>query len=121
MTIQLELIQQKKILMNDILNQLSSWDQSTDEALRILTENNQTIELMRKVDTQLTEVERIGYNETHKEAWKKIIQMQEELNIFIRSEKNKTEEQLIQMGNKEKIVSNYIDIQKESGFIGKNY
>lgn len=121
MTSQLELIQQKEILMNDLLNQLASWDQSTDEALRILIENNETIELMRKIDGQLTEDECIGYNETHRESWKKIIDMQEVLSQFVRAEKDKIEEQLVQMGNKKKIVSNYIDIQKESGFIRKNY
>lgn len=121
MTGQLELIQQKETLMNEIANKLSSWDQSTDEALQILTENNEAIELMRTIDTQLTEAERLSYNETHKEVWKKIVDMQEVLNQFIRSERDKTEEQLVQMGKKEKIVSNYIDIQKESGFIRRNY
>ena len=121
MTSQQELSQQKEIFMSDIVSQLSNWDQTTDEALRILAENNETFELMRTIDGQLTEAERVSYNETHKEVWKKIIQMQEELNGFIRSEKDKTEEQLIQMGNKEKIVSNYINIQKESGFIRRNY
>lgn len=121
MTNHQELIQQKESLMNELLNQLSNWDNSTDEALRILIENNETIELMRTVDTQLTAADRISYNELHEKKWKKIIQMQEELTLFIRSEKDKTEEQLVQMGNKEKIVSNYIDIQKESGFIRRNY
>lgn len=121
MTSQQELIQEKQILMNQLLNQLLNWDQSTEEALRILRENNETIELMCTVDVQLTEAERLSYNETHQEVWRKIIEMQKILNQFIQTEKNKTKEQLVQIGNKEKIVSNYIDIQKETGFIKRNY
>lgn len=121
MTNQQKLIQQKEKLMSDIEKQLASWDQSVNEALRILTENNEKFELLRTIDSQLTEAERVSYNKKHKEVWNNIIQMQEKLNNFIRLEKDKTEKQLVQMGKKEKIVSNYIDIQKESGFIKRNY
>lgn len=121
MTSQQELIQEKEILMSQVLNQLMNWDQSLDEALRILTENNESIEHMRTLDMQLTEIERLSYNETHQEIWKEIIKIQKILNKFIQKQKDKTKEQLVQMGKKEKIVSNYIDIQKETGFIKRNY
>lgn len=121
MTSQVELIQQKEILMNDMLNQLSHWDESTEEALRILAENDEAIKLMREIDQKLTMNEQVAYNEKQQVVWEEIIQKQEDLLEFIKEEKKRTAEQLVQMGNKEKIVSNYIGLQKESAIIGKNY
>ena len=121
MTSQIELVQQKERLMNDMLNQLSHWDESTEETLRILAENDEAIELMREIDQKLTKDERIAYNEKQRVVWEEIINKQDDLLEFVKEEKKKTAEQLVQMGNKEKVVSNYIGLQNESAIIGKNY
>lgn len=118
---QTEFIQEKEQLMNEMLNQLSSWNQGSEEAFQILATNDEAIERMRVIDKQLTNDQLTAYNEKHQDVWATIIQKQKTLNEWIRSERQKTSEQLTQMGKKEKVVSSYIGLQKKSIFIEKNY
>lgn len=121
MTQQVNYIAKKKQLMDRMLEELSEWNQSADHAIQILAANNKRIEQMRKIDQQLTVTEQINYNQQQHEVWEQIIHTQEELIQFLQTEKDKTADQLVQMGKKDKVVASYINIQNESAFIGKNY
>lgn len=115
------LILQKKGLMEEIVKNLSKWDKSPEQAMNILLKNKETIDAMQVIDQKLTEEELASYNREHHGQWQEIISKQEELNQLIIEEKNMIEKQLIQMGRKDKVVSNYINLQKESAFIEKEY
>lgn len=62
-----------------------------------------------------------AHNKRQQEKWEQIIRKQEEILAFLDSEREMKKEQLIQLGSKEKVVSNYINLQNESAFVRKNY
>lgn len=121
MSQQVKYLEEKEQLMQAMLQDLSAWDQSAEEAIAILAANNETVEQMRVIDQQLTATEQIAYTKQHHLIWEQIIQKQEMLIRFLQTEKDKTAEQLVQIGQKEKVVASYINLQNNSAFIGKNY
>lgn len=115
------LILEKESLMTELLVNLSQWDESMDEAVKIMNKNNQLIQAMQEMDKELTKEILDEYNKKHKGTWQEIISEQEKLNKVIRAQKYKVEEQLIQLGKKDKVISNYISLQENSVFIEENY
>lgn len=116
-----DLTEEKNQLMDEMLDYLSSWDESVEEALQIVEKNRLFIESMQNLDKLLTNEELKRYNQAHQEKWEELIKKQKELRTAIFSRKDILEKQLVQMGRKDKIVSNYIRLQKESVFIEKDY
>lgn len=114
-------MEEKNRLMDEMLDYLSSWDESVEEALQIVEKNRLFIESMKNLDKLLTDEELKRYNQTHQEKWEEIIEKQKELRTVIFSRKDILEKKLVQMGKKDKIVSNYISLQKDTAFIEKDY
>lgn len=122
MTSKTEFELKRKELMYEILSELSTWKENgIEEVQKILSTNDKKIREMQEIDKDLTKEQLIAYNVKNQALWTEIIQKQETLNQWIRLERQKTSEQLAQTGNKEKVVSSYIGLQKDSGLIGKNY
>lgn len=115
------LILEKDRIVNELHQRLVNWDESPVEALEILEINNEAIESMQKIDDELTKDALNEYNKKNMKTWEEIIAKQKELAQSIRTEKDKVEEQLVQMGKKDKVVSNYISLQNKSAFIEENY
>lgn len=121
MTSQEEFIRAKDLLVNEMQERLIHWDQSQTEAIDILEKNNVSIEAMQKIDEELTKDALNEYNEKHLEIWQEIIAKQKELIASVQAKKDQVEEQLVQMGQKDKVVSSYISLQNNSAFVEKDY
>lgn len=116
-----ELFFQKEEYMNVMLERLSNWDKSTDQSIQVLEENMQTIEAMQEIDRDLTIEQLNEYNKLHAGTWQEIIVKQKEVVESVLVQKDKVEDQLVQMGQKDKVVSSYISLQKDSAFVKKDY
>lgn len=121
MSSQEEYILAKDRLVNEMQERLVNWDQSQTEAIDILEKNNVSVEAMQKIDDELTMDALNEYNEKHLNMWQEIVAKQKELNQSVQAKKDKIEEQLVQMGQKDKVISNYINLQNNSAFVEKDY
>lgn len=114
-------INKKEHLILEILNQLLNWDHSLEHALVILKENDGRYSNLKAIDVAISEEEASKFNESYKDTWLKIINMQKELMDLVQKEQNQIQEQLTQIDNKEKVVSNYMSLSKKSIFVEKDY
>lgn len=116
-----ELLNQKENLILEIINLLINWDNSVDGAINILEGNDQRFHQMKKIDTKIPEAKLLAFNERYKEHWLRILNLQQELMKTIEKEQLHTQEQLAQIDNKQKVVSNYMSLKNKSIFIEKDY
>lgn len=116
-----DLLKEKEQLVDEILENLSNWNKNSDEAITILKKNNKIIAFMQKIDENLSVHEKDIQKHQQQKKMTKIIEKQKEMIAFLSTEKEIKREQLIQISSKEKVVSNYINLQKKSAFVKKNY
>lgn len=116
-----EYLKQKENVILDITNQLISWDNSVEHALQILEENDHKFSQLRELDQNVSEDELRVFNEDYRNHWQKMINMQQELMQFIQKSQVENQQQLAQIDNKNKVVSNYMAIKNKSIFIEKDY
>lgn len=116
-----ELLNQKENLILEITNRLINWDNSVDDAISILEGNDRRFHQMKKLDLKIPDDQLMSFNERYKEHWLRILNLQQELMKKIEEEKIYTQEQLSQIDNKQKVVSNYIALKNKSIFIEKDY
>lgn len=116
-----KLILAKDQLMNEMQDRLINWDKSHDAAIDILEKNNLSVIAMQEVDQDLTTEQLNEYNAKRLAMWQEIIAKQKELIEAVQAKKDQVEEQLVQMGQKDKVVSSYISLQNNSAFVEKDY
>lgn len=115
------LVRKKESLMRRLSECLANWEDHGNDAFEVLEENNRIIQSMQEIDQQLTTEQLNEYNEIHAETWQAIITIQRKLVESVLTQKEKVQEQLVQIGQKDKIISNYISLQKNSVFVEKDY
>lgn len=116
-----KLLIQKENLILDITNHLISWDGSSEHAATILSDNDKKFQQLIELDAQLTDDEITEFNEKYRNHWQKMVVTQQELMQEIDSSKVINQQQLSQIDNKQKIVTNYMSIKNKSIFIEKDY
>lgn len=116
-----KLLNQKENLILEITNQLMTWDDTADHAMYLLAENDQNFTQMKEIDDGIPEEQLISFNEKYKEHWLRIINMQQALMKTVEDEKTHTQEQLAQINQKQKVVSNYMSVKNKSIFVEKDY
>lgn len=116
-----EQLNKKEHLILEITNQLINWDQSLNHAVEILTKNDERFKKLKALDQVISDEELIEFNEKYKDNWLKIFNMQQELMDLVQKEQNQIQEQLVQIDNKKKVVSNYMSLTNKSIFIEKDY
>ncbi len=116
-----KLLNQKELLILEITNQLINWDRTVDRAVTILEENDQRFNQLRELDQHISDEELDEFNKKYKNNWLNILNMQQELLKAIQSEQAQTQQQLSQIDQKQKVVSNYMALKKNSIFIEKDY
>ena len=116
-----ELLKEKESLLLEITNHLISWDRSTDLALLILSENDEKFKRLNQLDEQIPVDDLRTFNEKYRNHWQKLINTQQELTQAVQIGQDENQEQLSQIDNKEKIVSNYMTVKNKSIFIEKDY
>lgn len=116
-----KLLNKKENLILEITNQLINWDDSVDHAISILQENDQRFLQMKNIDSDIPNGLLINFNEKYKGHWLRILNLQQTLLKKIEEEQVYTKEQLAQIDNKQKVVSNYMALKNQSIFIEKDY
>ena len=116
-----KLLNQKENLILEIINQLMTWDDTVDHAMHLLAENDQNFNQLKEIDAGISEEELITFNGKYKEHWLRIINLQQELMKTVEDEKTHTQEQLAQIDQKQKVVSNYMTVKNKSIFVEKDY
>lgn len=114
-------LRRKKDLMLEIASTLDNWNESVEDALKILEENNKRFKKLAEIDIKLSDDELETFNKESKKDWKVILKKQKELTMCIREEHKKVQEQLSQVSNKQKIVTNYISLKEKSIFVEEDY
>lgn len=116
-----ELIAQKKNFLKTIHDNLELWDGSLENATYILEKNEEKYEKLREIDHRLP---REILEETQKEwqpQFHEMVKKQNKLMAVMTQEREYLKKQLAQLGKKNKVVSNYIAMQKKSLFVEKDY
>lgn len=113
--------EQKAVLLQVIQNNLESWDKTAEDAVRIFEANQLEFEKLQELEIELLEDEAVELNSQFKNQLEAILTKQQELLQVVAEEKKHIQNQLSQLGQKNKVVSNYIAMQNKSLFIEKNY
>lgn len=116
-----KLYREKESLMREMLECLSKWDDPKDEVIEILERNKQLIQSMQKIDQQLTIEQLSEYNRRHGITWQEIIIKQQKLVNSVLAQKEEVQNHLVQIGQKDKVITNYIDFQSNAVFVEKDY
>lgn len=116
-----KLLTQKENLILEITNQLMTWDATADHGIHLLAENDRKFNQMKEIDVGIPEEQLIAFNEKYKEHWLRIINLQQELMKTVEEEKTHAQEQLAQIDQKQKVVSNYMTVKNKSIFLEKDY
>lgn len=112
---------QKENLILDITNHLISWDNTEEHALQILDDNDEKFKSLRALDAQVSEEDLKAFNEKYSNHWQKLINIQQGLMQAIAKSQTENQDQLAQLDNKSKVVSNYMAVKNKSIFIEKDY
>lgn len=114
-------LNKKRLLIGDIAEQLESWDFTVEHAITILETNNETFQQMIVIDQKIPAGTLELLNAEINEQWVRLLHTHQKLVQTIQEEKTEIQKQLVQISNKEKVVSNYISLQNKSIFIEKDY
>ena len=114
-----ELLEQRSKSVDNILNNLKSWDGELDSGLEIIGLNQEEID---KIDTLNLQLSRFPHaqNEEYIETIKEIIKEQKKFQDTIKKQKEFLIESMQQLNKKDKVIKNYIHTSKNSLFIDKD-
>lgn len=116
-----EQLNKKEHLILEITNQLINWDNSLNHAVEILKKNDERFNQLTALDEVISDEHLAEFNEKYKDNWMNIFNMQQELMNLVQKEQNQIQEQLVQIDNKKKVVSNYMSLSNKSIFVEKDY
>lgn len=114
-----ELLEQRNKSVDNILNNLKSWDGELDSGLEIISLNQEEI---NKIDTLNLQLSRFpdAQKEEYIEKIKEIIEEQKKLQASIKDQQKSLIESMQQLNKKDKVIKNYISTSKKPLFIDKD-
>jgi len=116
-----QLLNEKKDLMTRISKALKQWDRTIEQAIIIFKENNLRFEEMKIIDQKIPKKTLKQFNEEHSKRWLHLISENQKMIQYIKREQAQIQNHLVQIDNKEKVVSSYMSLQNKSLFIEKDY
>lgn len=116
-----EFLEKKQTILNQIHDNLKSWNDSYKGAQAILEENEGHFQVLRSLDEQLAEAEARRLNVRFEGQWCELLEMQREVLACVQEERQEIQGNVNQVSNKEKIVSNYIALQEKSIFVERDF
>ncbi|WP_051912682.1 hypothetical protein [Carnobacterium funditum] len=119
MTTSKEWSQLRSDLLEKIWQSVTSWDGTTEEALKITEKNQENLSQWQKVTKQVANEEHLPYTETEKEKQVDILSCQQNILAAITSERSLVMSQMKQINQKNKVRDNYVSVQREPLFIDK--
>ncbi|WFA07905.1 hypothetical protein [Tissierella sp. Yu-01] len=114
-----ELLEQRNKSVDNILNNLTTWDGELDSGLEIIKINQEEID---KIDTLNLQLSRFpdAQNEEYIEKIKEIMDQQKKLQESIKEMRQSLLENMQQLSKKNKVIKNYISKNKNPLFIDKD-
>lgn len=104
-----EMVDNKKIHLQEMLDRLVNWDQSAYSAQEILDDNQETIHNIISIDKELPEEVLSDFAETNRWLIEQVASVQQRLIGILKKESKKVEDQMKQVNQKNKVVSHYMD------------
>jgi len=112
---------EKLNVFHTIQETLENWDGSLEQAVEVLKKNEQHFKKMQALDNQLSAEEQKAFQTQHRTELQEMVEKQQQLMAVIQEEQTHLKKQLGQLGKKNKVVSNYMAIQKKSLFVEKDF
>ena len=114
-----KLLEQRNKSVDNILNNLTTWDGELDSGLEIIKINQDEID---KIDTLNLQLSRFpdAQNEEYIEKIKEIMDHQKKLQVSIKEMRQSLLENMQQLSKKNKVIKNYISKNKNPLFIDKD-
>lgn len=106
-------------VLENIKSLLDSWNGSAEEAVTLISENEQNMYQLKKIEQQLSEDEAFQYTSVEKQLLTVIIPKQQQMIATIRGEKISLMNKMKQINQKNKVRDNYVSIQRASVFVDK--
>ena len=98
---------------------LDSWSGSAVEAIKIIAENQQNLDLLKAIEEKLTEEAASQYTPIEKQLLTAIIPQQQKLMTSIRREKTSLMNKMKQINKKNQIRDNYVSVKRAPVFVDK--
>ena len=114
-----ELLEQRNKSVDNILNNLKSWDGELDTSLETLETNQEEIDKIDILNLQLSRFPD-AQKEEYIEKIKEIIEEQKKLQASIKDQQKSLIESMQQLNKKDKVIKNYISTSKKPLFIDKD-
>ncbi|MDD2208867.1 MAG: hypothetical protein PHU45_05940 [Bacilli bacterium] len=114
-----ELLEQRNKSVDNILNNLKSWDGELDTGLETLKTNQEEIDKIDILNLQLSRFPD-AQKEEYIEKIKEIIEEQKKLQASIKDQQKSLIESMQQLNKKDKVIKNYISTSKKPLFIDKD-
>ena len=114
-----ELLEQRNKSLDNILNNLKSWDGELDTGLETLKTNQEEIDKIDILNLQLSRFPD-AQKEEYIEKIKEIIEEQKKLQASIKDQQKSLIESMQQLNKKDKVIKNYISTSKKPLFIDKD-
>lgn len=98
---------------------LDSWSGSAVEAMEIITENQQNMDLLKAIEEKLTEEAASQYTPIEQQLLISIIPQQQKLMTSIRREKTSLMNKMKQINKKNQVRDNYVSVKRAPVFVDK--
>ena len=105
------LLQQKKSLLEAILNRLSQWEKTSEGALETLYLNEEDIKAIKVIDKDLLEDELALFQSENQELLEQVITQQNEFLKELKQQSKQLSTQMKQMNQQKNVVHSYMDKQ----------
>lgn len=115
-----EFLEKKQKIIKQLSDNLKGWNDSYEGAQAILEENERHFQDLRVLDGLMSESEVRRLNGRFEKEWRVLLELQREVMACVEEERQSVQENINQISKKEKIVSNYISLQKKSIFVERN-
>ena len=106
-------IEQREILIQDILEQMQEWDGTAVHATEILDANQSLFD-------QVKEIQVFNIKE-EKKQWMSLLPIHRKMQQAIEEEREKLMSQLAQLSKSEKVMNHYIQDKQPSIFVDKDF
>lgn len=106
-------------VLENIKALLDSWNGSAEEAVALISENEQNMDQLKKIEEQLNEDEAFQYTLVEKQLLSVIIPKQQQMIAVIRGEKSSLMNKMKQINQKNKVRDNYVSVQRAPVFVDR--
>lgn len=114
-----ELLEQRNIAVDNILNNFKTWDGELESGLEIINRNQEEIDRIDTLNLQLSRFPD-AQKEKYIEKIKEIIEEQKKLQELLKDMQSSLLVSMQQLSKKDKVIKNYISKNKKPLFIDKD-